>query len=1094
MKISKGNLNLVRSNAWAAVMLLMLAFNLFGQESTTGTIVGTVKDANGAVVPGASVTITNKATGAKRTLNTANDGEFSAPGLLPARYDLSVEKQGFKITNVQALELKINQTARFDIVLQTGEVGAVVTVDGGDVLLETETGTQGQVISQRQIAELPLNGRNLTQLATLGAGVSPPPAGTIQNQQYGNRQQFVTVDGGRDSSTNYLVDGIGARSMRFNNLSLQLNVDAIQEFKVNRNSFSAEFGQGQSVVTVVTKSGSNEVHGSGYEFLRNDAFDARNFFDAAKPDLKRNQFGGTLGAPIIKNKAFIFGAYEGLRSKRGASSIYQTIPTAFLNGDFSSLPDPIPFQPPGAPFPIGFLCPAAACRPVNPATGTLFAGGIIPQASFSQFATVLKRIIPTTANGAAVTRIRNFTDNFNQATVRADQTLSEKHNLFERYIWYKGEQFTTGLAPQANPQEGQNFALQSSYTLTNTMVNEFKFGYNYANHSVIPDTSQITGNPTQDAGLRNLIGAVNSAEFGYPVAIIPAFGVNSSDSQNGFINQGAKEKIFTVGDNISKVFKSSTLKFGAEIQLRKFDQFTDVLPRGLFVFVGIPSFAGTGSTTNAVADFLLGRPISAQGQSGDTASNYKSKFFGTYVQNDWRVTDRLTVNLGIRYEYSEPWKEKNNLEGFFNPATSKITFHKLPANIPASLAGAVDSNTSLVPAGIIFPDRNNFAPRVGLAWRPFGENTVIRAGFGVFYDNTNLNELQFTRIIPPFSFVQAPSTPILTSTLFPSLSQLTSFPAPFSLDPKNRTPYSEQYNLSVQHTFAKNWLAEIGYSGSQSHKLWKRFDQNQIDPRTGLRPFPTFSVNMLTSVNVGNANYHSGYAKIERRFSDGLFLLANYTYGKTIDNGSGELQTNETRYRGNLSLERGRSLFDIRQRFTASAGFELPFGKGKKYLANASGAANYLLGGWSVNSILYLATGSPFLVNDGGATASGGDFIVRYPNRVCNGTLSNPTRTKWFDTSCFVRTAVGVNNINLIGNSGRNILNGPGRKSVDLSFTKNTRFGERYNFQFRAEFFNIFNLVNFGTPNADLGTASTFGLINTAADPRQIQLGFKFIF
>jgi hypothetical protein len=621
------------SFTWVYGLLLtvgLLAFSAAtaAQERTTGSVVGVVKDTNGAAVPGATITITNKGTGAARTITASGEGEFSVPGLPPAVYDFRVEKAGFRAYQVEGLELKINQTARLEAVLQPGQVTEAVTVSGGAVQLETETGTVGQVISEQQVRELPLNGRNLTQLATLSAGVSPPAPGLTA--QYGQRQQFVTIDGGRDSSTNYLIDGVGARSMRFNNLSLQINIDAVQEFKVNRNSFSSEFGQGQSVITAVTKSGTNEFHGTVYDFLRNDNLDARNFFDAQKPEFRRNQFGGTLGGPVIPKKAFFFGAYEGLRSVRGRTLLQQALDPRQLAGDFSALPAPTPL--PGA----GFACLGApACRPVDPQTGQPFAGGIIPAGRISKFAQVFNRTIPTLPGGGFIRPVGNFLDSYNQVTGRFDQTLSTKHTLFERYIWYDGDQTVPGLFAQANPQSGQNLSIGSTYTLTPTIVNEFKLGYNRAIHFIQP--ADPGGNPVQETGLRNLSGSTLPIALGYPVMIIPGR-FSNGDNSAAFINQGAVENNYSVADNVSKVLPNHTLKFGAELQHRRYFTVTEVLPRGVFVFQGgleigqpfqLPLYAG-----NAVANYLLGLPLAALGAAGDSSSNYRSHFFGTFVQDD----------------------------------------------------------------------------------------------------------------------------------------------------------------------------------------------------------------------------------------------------------------------------------------------------------------------------------------------------------------------------------------------------------------------------------------------------------------------------
>ncbi len=1073
-----------------ATLLPTAAPATFAQEVTTGTITGIVLDEGGASVPDAVVTVTNNATHAERRTDTTRDGNFAMPGLQPAAYDVLIAKEGFASYRVTTLELKVNQVARLDVTLKVGGLDEAVTVTGGSVVLETETATLGQVIDEHQIRELPLNGRNITQLATLAAGVAPTPPGI--GTQYGNRQQTVAIEGGRDSSTNYLVDGVGARSMRFNNLSIQLNVDAVQEFKVNRNSFSAEFGQGQSVITAVTKSGANDWHGTAYDFLRNDAFDARNFFDDAKPEYHRNQFGGTLGGRIAKDRAFFFVAYEGLRAAQGRTLLQQALDSAQVGGDFSALPEPTSI--PG----LGFVCIGGPCRPVDPVTSEPFPGGIVPASRISTFANVLNRVIPAIPGGGIVRPIGTFTDNFDQVTVRTDQTLSDKHTLFQRYIWYDADQYSPALFPQSNPQSAQNLALHSTYAIAPTVINEAKVGYQRSIHYVLP--ADPAGNPVDEIGLENLSGGANPVDFGYPVASITGL-ATSGDSQAAFITQGARENSYSFGDNLSMVLRDNTLKLGAEFQHRRYSTITDVIPRGLFVFQGgleigqpfqLPLYSG-----NSVANYLLGLPFVAVGAAGDSSSNYRSNFFGTFIQDDWRVNDRLTLNLGLRYEYAQPWVEENGLEGYFNTTTGLVTFSQVPSDIPASLLPLIDTTGDAARRGIIAPDRNNFAPRLGVAYRPF-ENTVVRAGFGVFFDNTNLNELQFTRLLPPYYFnytlvnsIGGPAA-FSTDTLFPSLDALTSFPAPFSVDPENRTPYTEQYNLSVQHQFAQNWLLEVGYSGSQSHKLWKRYDQNQQDPVTGLSPYPQFQTGMLTSQNVADANYHGGYVRLEKSYSNGFFLLTNYTYSKTIDTDSGELQTNATRDRRNFRLDRARSLFDQRHRFVTSFGYDLPFGRNRHFLSGAGDVLEKVVGGWTVNGIVGLYSGRPITVTDTAAFSTSG-FAPQFPDRIATGEISNPTPERWFDTSAFVTPALipGTTRTD-IGNSGRNILDGPTYRNFDLSITKNVQLSENVRFQFRTEFFNLFNHTNFGQPISDVNDPRA-GQILSALDPRQVQFGFKLI-
>ncbi|HKX29231.1 MAG TPA: TonB-dependent receptor, partial [Blastocatellia bacterium] len=827
----------------------------------------------------------------------------------------------------------------------------------------------------------------------------------------------------------------------------------------------SEFGQGQSVVTAVTKSGSNDLHGTAYEFLRNDNLDARKFFDKQRPEFRRNQFGATAGGPLIPGKAFFFGAYEGLRALQGRT-LLGTVPNPqFLTGDFSSLAAPV----------------------LDPLTGAQFPGNVIPAARISNFAQKYNQYFPAPNNAAQTNfrRVPNFLDSFNSVTGRFDQTLSQRHTVFERYVWYDGSRTQPGTyADTYYPQSGQNLSAQSTFTLTPQLVNEFKLGYNRAIHYVLP--INLGQNPVAELGLRNLAGSTDAIDLGVPAVTIAGF----DNPGNGTITQGAVENVYSVADNLSRVFGSHTLKLGVELQHRRFFQITEVNPRGTFSFNG-------QFTKNAIADYLLGIPNQAQGGAGSSRSNYRSNYLGVFVQEDWRVNQRLTLNLGVRYEYAAPWKEQSGMEGYFDPATGLITYHKLPANIPPALNGLYNSREGLVPAGIVRPDRNNFAPRIGMAWRPIGDKTVIRAGFGVYYDNVNLNELQFTRLVAPFyanfTLIDSDLTPsIFMDNLFPGLNEITQFPAPFSVDPNNRTPYSLEYNLNIQRRLGKNWLLEVGYSGSNSHKLWKRYNQNQAafipgnSNPIGNRPYPRFDAGILTSANDANGNYNGAFVKVEKSYSNGLFLLSNYTFSKAIDNNSGEVEANDTRDRTNKRLDRGRSRFDQRHRFVSSTGYELPFGKGKRFLGGARGVGGFLTSGWTVQGVLSLLSGPPFSVT-AASKHNSGSFVPQYANRLGNGRLDNPTPTRWFDVTAFAETALGAQ-----GNAARNLLDGPSFKNFDFSVTKNNRLTERVNLQFRAEFFNLANHPNFGLPNGNISSGSR-GQISSAADGRDIQLGVKLI-
>ncbi len=1049
-----------------AALVALLGFNdmLIGQESASSGIVGQVTDSSQAGVPGATVTVTNVGTSAQRIATTDAQGGFSIPNLPPATYQVRVEKSGFQTALLNSFELRVGDIAHPVITLGVGAVTESVNVQAEAPLLQTQSGTVGQVIDQKQIENLPLNGRNLVQLASLAAGVSPRQNLQRGGTQYGTRNEYVQVEGGRDGSTNYVIDGVYVRSLRFNNLSLQPSVDTVQEFSVLRNSFSTEYGQGQAAISVVTKSGTNEFHGSLYEFLRNDKLDARNFFAAQKPAYRRNQFGGTAGGPVIKNKFFVLGGYEELRTRQGQTFLASVPNPTLLTGNLSSITTTI----------------------INPKTGQPFQGNIIPPSSISKFAQVLTPTIPAPNNAAAnnYRAVKTFLDDSETVTFRADQVINQKHSLFERYIWFDGSQISPSTFSATNfPQSGQNMAVGETWMVTPTIVNEVRLGYNRANHLDAP-ISLGGQNWVQQVGLQNLAGGTDPIDYGRPGWTISGF----SGQGEGGITQGAIENIYSVSDAVSKVWGKHTVRFGIQAQNRRFFHITEVPPRGTFTFNG--QFSG-----NAIADYLLGYCSSCQGAFGSSRSNYRSNTISPFFDDVWQVTPKLTLHFGIRYEYLAPWKEINGQEGAFDAASGKIAFHQVPSQIPASLTPLIINQSGFYPEGILQPDKNNWAPRLGIAYS-LTKRTVIRTGFGVYFDNMNLNELQFTRLVPPFygNYTLQPdkSSPLAIDSLFPSLNNIAQFPAPFSVDPNNRTPYTLQWNFNVQQSLAKDLLLEVAYTGSGSHKLAKRFNQNQLNfgttPAITRTPYPQFAAGILTSDNDANASFNAASIRLEKRYSAGLFFLANYQFSKNIDNNSGEVEANDTAFRTNKRLDRALSRYNQTHRASFSAGYELPFGKRRHWLSSG-GPLDYIFGGWQIQGVSVLLSG--FAVTPSSTNVCNcGSFVPQRVDAVKPGygNIDNPTVTHWFDVNAFKPAAAGFQ-----GNAGRNKIIGPPFRNLDFSIAKNFLFTERVKLQYRAEFFNILNHPNFGFPDANISNV-TAGVISSAYDGRDIQMGLRLQF
>jgi outer membrane receptor protein involved in Fe transport len=1051
-------------SATLALVLLVCA-GAHAQESASSGIVGQVTDSTRGSLPGATVTVVNMGTNAQRVTTTDADGRFAVPNLPAATYTVRVELAGFQTVELKDFALRNGEVSRPAITLGVANVAETITVAGESPLLQTQTASVGQTIAQKQIEELPVNGRTLLSFASLSAGVTPKAfnRGTQFGAAGSSRNQYVTVEGGRDSSTNYTVDGVYVRSLRFNNLSLAPPIDSVQEVNILRNAFSTEYGQGQAVVSIVTKSGTNRLQGSAYEFVRSDTFDARNFFAAKKPELTRNQFGASGGGALKQNKLFLFGSYEGLRTTKELPFLASVPNPTLLTGDFSSLSTQI----------------------VDPLTGTPFAGNVIPSGRFSNFARVLAPTIPQpNATGANNYNInKSFTDDTDTLTVRGDQVLSANHNLFARYMWYDGSQLNPSVFSYTNlPQKGRNLALGHTWVISTQLVNETRFGYNHAYHLNSP-ISLDGRNWVADIGLQNLAGGTNPIDYGRPGFTITGFTGNGE----GGITQGATENIFSISNATSWVKGRHNVRFGLQAQYRKFEHLTEVPPRGGFTFNG--TFSG-----NATADFLLGYCSTCTGAFGNSLSNYTSPTISPFIDDIWQVSSKLTLQAGLRWEYLAPWHERDDLEGVFDPDTGKISYHVVPANLPPTLVPLVNPQNDAVPAGIVNKDFNNWGPRVGAVYN-LTDKTVVRAGFGIYYDNLNLNELQFTRLVPPFygqySLTPTRSAPLLVDNLFPSLSNIAVFPAPFSIDPSNESPYTRQWNANVQHTFGRDYVVEVAYTGSQIRNEHKRYNINQARPGTApietRVPYPAFQSAILYSSDGGYGNFKGLSFRLEKRYSRGLFFLANYQVSVGKDNGSGEIEANDTAFAWDLDADFGYSRYDQRHRSAFSFGYELPWGAGRRWLQE--GAIAHIVGNWQVQSIVRLASGFPFTVSSTNVCQCG-SFVPQRVNVVNSGNfgeLEDRTPNRWFDKTAYSVPAAGTQ-----GTAGRNTVRGPGTQVVDFSAIKRVPFGGSRRLEFRAEIFNLFNHANFGNPDGNISNV-TAGVISTADDGRNMQFGLRFV-
>jgi hypothetical protein len=1058
--------------------LLVLAGSLAAQ-TTTGEIVGTVRDATGAVVPGVLVTLKEMGTGATTQTRSDTVGDFIFPLLKPAVYQITAEKEGFQKSTISDIRLLVGYRVRVDVRLELGQVQEVIEVTSTAVLLESQSASLGQVIDEKKIRDLPLNGRNFMQLAHISAGVIPLGIGNSPATAWtGRPDQSVSISGQRESSNSYLLDGIETRNSRFGSTGIRPSIDAIQEFRVQRNTFTAEFGRGTAVINTALKSGSNQFHATLFEFWRNNRLDARNFFDVGKrPPFRQNNFGAAVGGPILKDKLFYFGDYEGFR-QRLARELRGFYPTpAQLDGDLSDLTDSL-----GGPVTV-----------LDPLNNAPFPRNRIPAERFSTVARNLKRYIPQ-PNFHGDPRFNTMKtasrkNDFDQFNARVDQNISERSRAFYRVSFANEDIYVPALAVlrgERFPQRCTNIAISETHLFSPTLVNELRFGYNRSKTFRVSEASG-GANIAKEVGLKNT--TTNPFSFGVPNVHIGGFDSFGSIPQS----IGAIEQIFQWTNHLSWVRGKHTLKAGADVRYDRYFQDTNFAGNPSFTFVGQyvcrPDARGAIPRGCSIGDFLLGFPATVVASVGDSRQNLRSWFYGLYIQDDYRLTKSLTLNLGLRYEYEAPPTEANDRGKIFDFTTLRV-----------KVAGK-DTRRSLV-----YPDRNNFQPRIGLAWTPLGPKTVFRTGFGVYTDLVNWNEQQFHVIGPPFfqsvTLTGLADRPNLRlDDMLPELAFVAA-PTLFTLEERNRNPYVFQWSFSIQREVTRDFVVELGYAGSTGRKLGQRRNPNAGGPDTpggrtfGLtvpiaerRPIRGFG-DFLLGYNGGNSYYNAFTLRAEKGFSHGFSLLGSYTWSKSLDQGHTDEFSTHPMF---LKFDRGPSTFDARHRLVLSYIWELPFGRNQRFLSGARGVLDKIVSGWQINGVTTFQTGQHINVGHGGLAPIVGSFVRALADRVgpgnCRECRKNIRKTPYLGPY-FRLEDFRIPAPRTFGNSGRNVLVAPGLNNWDFSVFKTTYLNERLNVQFRAEFFNFFNHAQFGVPVTAIGHPN-YGRILSARESRSIQLGLR---
>ncbi len=1094
-----------KSRAFLSAVILLAAVCLpLGAQSITGTILGTIFDPSQAVVAGAKVTVTNVAQGWTLSANSDSLGNYIFTHLPPGRYQVQVSLAGFQTLTIPDIDVAVDQRARVDATLQPGAVSEQVTVNAGAApLLATDSNAIGHLVDTREIRTLPLNGRRFFDLALLSSGAAPQ--GTTFSSVVWGRTTGVSLAGTRDINVSFLVDGAETRDERYGGTFQFSSVESIQEFKVQQNFVDAQYGQASAMVSAVTASGTNKFHGALYEFLRNNKLNARNFFDAARvPPFRFNQFGGSLGGPIYlpkysgKDRTFFFVNYEGQRWRQQNTTI-ATVPTAAMRqGDLSSLVDS-----------RGNLLPIYDPMSGDPATGrrTPFAGNVIPANRLDPISQNLLPYwpLPNRAGLAAnyLTTAAQKND-YDQVTTRIDHNLSSKDRLMGRFSYIDEPFFRGGYSPlsgQVAPLRDTGSVIQYTRIVSPRAVNEFRFAYtrSAASYSQEP----VSENLAAQIGLRNT--STDPKEFGLPSVSVSGWSGLGSFSPT-IMNITDR---FQWADDFTYTRGKHNLKTGIDFRRLRYRQRSAQDPRGFmqyqtnFTTPG-PGLSGGGS---AMADFLLGTVGYWQVQLEELGFDGRMIQPGVYFQDDYKVTQRLSLTLGVRWEYNSPWVQPRNNMADFNFSTQKVEY--VLADPFAFRTSTTPGNT--LSRGIINPQYNNWADRIGLVYR-LTKNTVVRVGHGLYWNNVNNNQLtQSMSLYYPFvynpqatesSFQLAPT--MFNTMLYPSRPTGTNLPygPNFSFYTVQKTfqrPYTSQYNFNIQQTLGDNYLIEIGFMGNQSHHMPAYTNYNQArlpdpnlpaqsQPLQSRRPYPQYSsINMFD--RMGNASYNGLTASLEKRFSSGFSFQTAYTWSKALDTGT-DISSDPIKQPGDPHSYRSLAALDTGQRFVASYMYELPFGKGKKFLGSANGLENAIIGGWQVNGITTFSLGVPFGVTVD-STIPDVDARAVFANRTCDGTLprGERTRLRYFDTTCFSIPKPGT-----FGNSARNLWHGPGVNNWDVSFFKQfPLWSEARYLQFRGEFFNFFNHTQFGNPVSSLPNGA-FGQILSAKASRTIQFALRLAF
>jgi hypothetical protein len=1072
-----------------------LAISLFAQ-SPTATLVGRLSDPSGALVPEAAIELRNVNTGQSRHVSSGGAGEFTIPDLAPGQYEVVVIKVGFQQMRQTNIVLQVDQTARLDLQMIVGAVSQTVEVSASLPVLNTENSGRGDVIVAKEMTEMPLNGRDLTDLAFLIPGVS--------EKQPGSQGSSFAVSGARADNTNFLIDGFNDREGRGAGPQVSPHLDAMQEFKVQTTGYSAEYGHvAGGVVNMVLKSGGNQLHGTMFEFVRNDLFDARNFYDVGKSKLRRNQFGAILNGPVYipriydgRNKTFFVVSWESLRPISGENNLGR-VPTALeRNGDFSQTKDAT-----GNPILLRDPLATGVCTATD--SSGCFPGNRIPSSRFHPAAKMLLEYYPLPNRPGYSS---NFLNNSNTISpwdsfiYKVDQRISEEDTISLRFIDRHSSRdwpFKQGaLGTFGSYTEARRMLGGVSYTrvFTPRLINELRAG--------------ITRQTNYEKGY--FAGQDIAAKLGIPGTIrdpilmdFPLFSITD------FITLGDASQepirytlnVIQLSDSVTWAKSRHLIKFGGEILRNQYFEPSNLNRNGAFTFLG-------RLTNNSFGDFLLGMPNSATRALGSSTSYMLWSNYAMFLQDDFKVRPSLTLNLGVRYEIAQPMMEKYGRWSSFIPKFGKVILAGTGGQDVTSQIQA-DGLTQRfgmagdygLPSSLVYTRWGDVAPRLGFAWRPWNRTrTVVRGAYGIFSaDSMKSLERRDMSDTYPFNVSQTftrdtrnplaltLSNPFPNSLLGAATGTGVTNAVGTELNPP--LPYLQSWNVTIERELWKGSALEIAYSGSKGTHLGKRYNLNQairspeLQLPNGTFPKPYPQLNAIWYYTFGsNSNYNAGIITLRKRYERGLFYRLNYVYAKSIDDASQVSGSGNSGYSSvaqnsrNLRLERGRSDWDVGHTMTITFSYNLPLGSSR------------LWGGWQLAGTGRMHSGSPFTPMVSNAQLDQGQ--ADRPDRVAKGRLDNRTAERWFDLAAFPVVPLGAFHL---GNSGRNILDCPGYMALNLGLMKRFEIRDKGSLQFRWELFNATNRTNFEYPVKNVNAANA-ATIQSAGDARVMQFALKYQF